>query len=66
MYPTRAGRIRRVDSIISTEAVLLVLLQHFKFTPTGKDIRWNAAAVQYPSVGMGHPELPLMVSMLRP
>ena len=48
------------------ETVLFVLLQHFKFEPTGKSIEWNFAGVQYPSVGMGGPEMPLKVSFLRP
>ncbi|KAI0696779.1 cytochrome P450 [Cerioporus squamosus] len=46
--------------------VLFVLLQHFKFEPTGKQINWNMAAVQYPSVGAGEPEMPLRVIPLRP
>ena len=51
-----------------TETVLFVLLQHFKFEPTGKPIAWNYAAVQYPTVGTENPdpELPLKVSLLRP
>ena len=50
------------------ETVLCVLLQHFKFEPTGKPIAWNFAAVQYPTVGKEStfPELPLKVSLLRP
>ena len=48
-----------------SETVLFVLLQRFKFEPTGKTIQWNFAGVQYPSVGSGEPEMPLKVSLLR-
>ena len=53
---------------VDTETVLFVLLQHFKFEPTGKPIAWNFAAVQYPTVGpeSPEPEMPLKVSLLRP
>ena len=53
---------------VDTETVLFVLLQHFKFKPTGKPIAWNFAAVQYPTVGREspEPEMPLKVSLLRP
>ncbi|KAM5537055.1 hypothetical protein V8D89_009201 [Ganoderma adspersum] len=53
---------------VEMKTVLLVLLQHFKFKPTGKKIVWNFAAVQYPSVGeaSSDPGLPLLVSPLRP
>ncbi|EJF63643.1 cytochrome P450 [Dichomitus squalens LYAD-421 SS1] len=52
---------------IEMKTVLLVLLQNFKFEPTGKPIKWNFAGVQYPSVGSEGPEpaLPLLVSALR-
>ncbi|TBU57392.1 cytochrome P450 [Dichomitus squalens] len=52
---------------IEMKTVLLVLLQNFKFEPTGKPIKWNLAAVQYPSVASEGPEpaLPLLVSALR-
>lgn len=47
--------------------VLLILLQHFEFKPTGKKIFWNFGGVQYPTVGaLGTaPRLPLIVSPLR-
>ncbi|KAI0701721.1 cytochrome P450 [Earliella scabrosa] len=53
---------------VEIKTVLFVLLQHFKFEPTGKSIAWNYAAVQYPTVGTENPdpELPLKVSLLRP
>ncbi|KAI0717427.1 cytochrome P450 [Cerioporus squamosus] len=52
---------------VEIKTVLFVLLQHFKFEPTGKPISWNLAAVQYPSVGTeGEPEMPLRVIPLRP
>ncbi|KAI0662508.1 cytochrome P450 [Cubamyces menziesii] len=53
---------------VEIKTVLCVLLQHFKFEPTGKPIAWNFAAVQYPTVGKEStfPELPLKVSLLRP
>ncbi|KAI0717433.1 cytochrome P450 [Cerioporus squamosus] len=52
---------------VEMKAVLFVLLQHFKFEPTGKPIAWNLAAVQYPTVGKESPvpELPLKVTALR-
>ena len=55
------------DLCAYAEAVLFVLLQHFKFEPTGKPIAWNLAAVQYPTVGKESPvpELPLKVTALR-
>ncbi len=45
-----------------------MLLQHFKFEPTGKPIHWNFAGVQYPTVGKDDPspQMPLKVSLLRP
>ncbi|RPD79156.1 cytochrome P450 [Lentinus tigrinus ALCF2SS1-7] len=51
---------------VEMKAVLFVLLQHFKFEPTGKPIAWNFAAVQYPTVGKESPvpELPLKVTAL--
>ncbi|RDX54454.1 cytochrome P450 [Lentinus brumalis] len=52
---------------VEIKTVLFVLLQHFRFEPTGKPIQWNSAAVQYPSVGTGaEPEMPLRVIALRP
>ncbi|KAI0336162.1 cytochrome P450 [Cubamyces sp. BRFM 1775] len=53
---------------VEIKTVLCVLLQHFKFEPTGKPIAWNFAAVQYPTVGKEStfPELPLKVSLLNP
>ena len=56
------------DATAATETVLLVLLQNFKFEPTGKPIKWNLAAVQYPSVASEgrEPALPLLVSALHP
>ena len=51
---------------LSTETVLFVLLQHFRFELTGKTIKWNMAGVVYPSVELGDPELPLRVSLLHP
>ena len=56
--------LRKSSSISSTSSAKQ--LQHFKFEPTGKSIEWNFAGVQYPSVGMGGPELPLKVSFLPP
>ncbi|PIL32261.1 cytochrome P450 [Ganoderma sinense ZZ0214-1] len=53
---------------VELKVVLLVLLQSFKFEPTGKPIAWNNAPVQYPTVGKisEEPALPLKVSLLRP
>ena len=57
-----------LSSPTHAETVLFVLLQHFRFEPTGKSIAWNYAAVQYPTVGTENPdpELPLKVSLLHP
>ncbi|PIL27477.1 cytochrome P450 [Ganoderma sinense ZZ0214-1] len=53
---------------VEMKTFLLVLLQHFKFKPSGKKIIWNFAGVQYPAVGEigSDPELPLLVSPLHP
>ncbi|KAI0746721.1 cytochrome P450 [Daedaleopsis nitida] len=53
---------------VEIKTVLFVLLQHFRFEPTGKPITWNFAAVQYPTVGedSATPEMPLKVSLLHP
>ncbi len=50
------------------EVVLLVLLQRFRFAPTGDAIAWNSAPVQYPTVGKvsEEPALPLKVELLNP
>ncbi|KAH9853037.1 cytochrome P450 [Lenzites betulinus] len=53
---------------LEIKAVLLVLLQWFKFEPTGDPIAWNFATVEYPTVGRESiiPALPLKVSRLHP
>ncbi|KAI0666339.1 cytochrome P450 [Trametes maxima] len=53
---------------VEIKTVIFILLQYFKFEPTGKPITWNFAAVQYPTVGResSAPELPLRVLPLRP
>ncbi|KAI1798256.1 cytochrome P450 [Ganoderma leucocontextum] len=53
---------------VEMKTVLLILLQHFEFKPTGKRIVWNYAGVQHPIVGGPGPDaaLPLIVSALRP
>ncbi|KAI0765001.1 cytochrome P450 [Fomes fomentarius] len=40
---------------VEIKTALCVLLQHFKFEPTGKPIHWNFAGVQYPTVGKDAP-----------
>ncbi|KAH9852205.1 cytochrome P450 [Lenzites betulinus] len=53
---------------VEIKTVLLIMLQYFRFEPTGASIVWNAASVVYPTVGResGIPALPLKVSRLRP
>ena len=53
---------------MAVEVVLSVLLQRFKFEPTGEAIAWNSAPVQYPTVGKVNeePALPLKVTLLSP
>ncbi|KAH9851068.1 cytochrome P450 [Lenzites betulinus] len=53
---------------LEIKTVLLLMLQHFRFEPTGAPIVWNTAAVAFPTVGRESeiPALPLKVSRLRP
>ena len=53
---------------VAAEAVLFVLLQRFRFEPTGDPIAWNSAPVQYPTVGKvsEDPALPLKVTLMDP
>jgi len=48
------------------KAMLVILLNAFRFSATDKDIVWNLATVRYPTVGPNgmKPELPLMVAPL--
>ena len=48
------------------EVVLSVLLANFTFAPSGKEIRWNVAGIQYPTVGMNLvPELPMKLGFVK-
>ena len=49
------------------EVVLSVLLETFKFYPSGKDIAWNRAPVNYPTVGRESrtPSMPLRVEFVK-
>ncbi|PIL32248.1 cytochrome P450 [Ganoderma sinense ZZ0214-1] len=51
---------------IELKVVLFVLLQRFRFEPTGEPIAWNSAPAQYPTVGKvsEDPALPLKVTLL--
>ncbi|KAI0628830.1 cytochrome P450 [Trametes polyzona] len=52
-------------SQLEMKVVLASLIPTFKFEPSGKTIRWNSAAVAYPTAGEGKkPEMPLKVTML--
>ncbi|KAH9858559.1 cytochrome P450 [Lenzites betulinus] len=53
---------------VEIKTVLLIMLQYFRFEPTGAPIAWNFASVEYPTVGRESnvPALPLKVSRLRP
>ena len=37
--------------VLSAEVVLAVMLRSFKFTPSDKEVYWNLAGVNYPTVG---------------
>ena len=49
------------------EVVLVMLLAKFTFAPSGKDIYWNLAPIQFPTVGKEspQPQLPLMVGLVQ-
>ena len=49
------------------EVVLAVLLRTFKFSPSGKEVVWNLAGVNYPTVGgtSNKPSMPLKIELLR-
>lgn len=51
----------------STEVVLSVLLESFKFSLSDKAIVWNISGVSYPTVGPTdvHAQLPLMVEVIK-
>lgn len=48
------------------EAILVMLLSRFTFAPSDKDIYWNLAAIQYPTVGKDSPrsQLPMKVGFV--
>ena len=48
------------------EAVLVTLLSKFTFAPSDRDVYWNLAAIQYPTVGKNstRPELPMKVRFM--
>ena len=53
-------------SAFLVEIVLAVLLSNFTFAPSGKEIFWNVAGIQYPTVGMNQtPEMPMKVGLVK-
>ena len=51
---------------VFSEVVLVTLLSKFKFAPSNRDVYWNLAGIQYPTVGQDslRPELPMKVEFL--
>lgn len=49
------------------EVVLSILLESFRFSPSGKDVVWNRAGVNFPTVGRESetPSLPLRVEFVK-
>ncbi|KAI0342141.1 cytochrome P450 [Trametopsis cervina] len=54
-------------SQLEMKVVLAVLLRSFKFHPSNKDIVWNLAGVNYPTVGKDttDPSMPMMLERLK-
>ncbi|KZT66919.1 cytochrome P450 [Daedalea quercina L-15889] len=53
-------------SQLEMKIVLAVLLSNFTFAPSDKDIFWNVAGIQYPTVGMNPvPEMPMKVGFVK-
>ncbi|KZT66921.1 cytochrome P450 [Daedalea quercina L-15889] len=53
-------------SQLEMKIVLTTLLSNFTFAPSSKDIFWNVAGIQYPTVGMNpKPEMPMKVGFVR-
>ncbi|KAH9929175.1 cytochrome P450 [Fomitopsis serialis] len=53
-------------SQLEMKIVLSVLLANFTFAPSGKEIFWNVAGIQYPTVGMSPvPEMPMKVGLVK-
>lgn len=52
---------------MSPEVVLAVLLRSFRFSPSEKDIVWNLAGVNYPTVGKyaTKPSLPMKMEVIK-
>lgn len=48
--------------------VLAILIEHFKFHPSDKEIFWNFTNVVYPTIGKddNSPSLPLIVESISP
>lgn len=52
---------------MSPEVVLAVLLRSFRFSPSEKEIVWNLAGVNYPTVGKyaTKPSLPMKMEAIK-
>lgn len=43
-----------------------MLVSKFTFAPSGKDIYWNVAGIQYPTIGQGtRPEMPVKLAFVK-
>lgn len=52
--------------IIFAEVVLAMLFSKFAFAPSDKNIYWNIAGIQYPTVDKNlRPEMPMKVSFVK-
>jgi hypothetical protein len=51
---------------VAAEAVISVLIENFRFYPSGKDIYWQMSIVTFPTVGKSSQvaELPLVVEKI--
>ncbi|THH32676.1 hypothetical protein EUX98_g1523 [Antrodiella citrinella] len=51
---------------LEMKAVLSVLLEHFKFSPSDKEVYWNWAGIQFPTIGKESTEtkMPLRVELV--
>ncbi|KAF9815151.1 hypothetical protein IEO21_04769 [Rhodonia placenta] len=53
-------------SQLEMKVVLAVLLSSFKFSLSSKEIVWNVAGIQYPTVGAsGKPEMPMKIDRVK-
>lgn len=55
------------DSSVRAEIVLAIILRTFKVTLSSKEVYWNVAGVNYPTVGKdgSRAEMPLMLERIK-